>query len=102
MKKTFIWLGVFIFLTGFSVSAQYVQPQCNQTNFTPIQCGYYVEGYQDGTNDAQNNQESNYKRYRNKLDGSKYESYYRQGYEAGYSNSPSNPRWNNNQRNAYD
>src|SRR5689334_2942273 len=98
MKKTIIWLGVFIFLTGFSVSAQYVQPvgQCNQTDFTPIQCGYYLEGYQDGANDARNNQDSNYKRYRNKLDGSKYESYYRQGYEAGYSSGPSGPRWNKN------
>lgn len=91
-------------IAGFSISAQTVQQygQCSQSNFTPIQCGYYQEGYQDGVGDAQTNRNSDYRRYRNKLDGSKYESYYQQGYEAGYSSLRTNQRWNSDQRNSYD
>jgi len=93
-----------VFLAGIPASAQYVQPygQCGQTNFTPIQCGYYLEGLQDGAADAQNNRSNDYRRYRNKLDGSKYESYYRQGYDAGYGNVRPDERWTRVQRDTYD
>lgn len=91
-------------IAGFSVSAQNIQQygQCSQSNFTPIQCGYYQEGYQDGASDAQSNRNNDYKRYRNKLDGSKYENYYQQGYDAGYSSIKPYQKWSNEQRNGYD
>lgn len=105
MKKILftILLGAILLFGGSSVFAQYAQyAQCNQTNYTPIQCGYYQEGFQDGVADAQNNQDNNYKRYRNKLDGSKYESYYQQGYDAGYTSIRPYQRWNSQQRSVYD
>ncbi len=104
MKKIIISICVIILLAGLSVSAQYVQSlgQCNRTTLSPIQCGYYEEGYQDGVNDAQNNRANDYKRYRNKLDGDKYENFYRQGYDAGYSNIKPYQRWDKDQRDSYD
>jgi hypothetical protein len=95
---------VMAFLAGTPASAQNVQPygQCGQTNFTPIQCGYYLEGSQDGAADAQNNRSNDYRRYRNKLDGSKYESFYRQGYDAGYGGVRPDERWTRIQRDNYD
>jgi hypothetical protein len=104
MNKTIISLWAMIFLAGLSVSAQYVQQygNCPQTNLSPIQCGYYQEGYQDGANDAQTNQENNYKRHRNKLDGDKYENFYRQGYDAGYAAVRPYQRWDKDQKENYD
>jgi hypothetical protein len=104
MNKTIISLWAMILLAGLSVSAQYVQQygNCQQTNLTPIQCGYYQEGYQDGANDAQINQENNYKRHRNKLDGDKYENFYRQGYDAGYAAVRPYQRWDKDQKENYD
>lgn len=103
MKKQLfsISLSAILLLSGMSVFAQTTY-QCDLPNSTPIQCGYYQEGYQDGQNDAQSNRNSDYRRYRNKLDGNKYESVYRQGYDAGFSSSNSGSRWNFQQRNAYD
>lgn len=103
MKKQLfsISLSAMLLLSGMSVFAQTTY-QCNLPNSTPIQCGYYQEGYQDGLSDAQSNRNSDYRRYRNKLDGNKYESVYRQGYDAGFSSANSGTRWNFQQRNAYD
>ncbi len=103
MKK--ILLAVLLCtVAGLSVSAQNVQQygQCSQSNFTPIQCGYYQEGYQDGASDAQSNRDNNYRRYRNKLDGNKYETYYQQGYDAGYETVRPYQKWNKDQRDSYD
>ena len=103
MKKYFfsILLCAGLLLSGVTIFAQTYQ--CNLPNSTPIQCGYYQEGYQDGAGDAQNARNSDYKRYRSKLDGNKYETYYRQGYDAGYSSiNYGGSNWNSLQRNAYD
>lgn len=103
MKKQLfsISLSVMLLLSGMSVFAQTTY-QCNLPNSTPIQCGYYQEGYQDGLNDAQSNRNSDYRRYRSKLDGNKYESFYRQGYDAGFSSINLGSRWSTQQRSAYD
>ncbi len=104
MKKIMISLSAIILFSGLSVSAQFVQQygQCNRSTSTPIQCGYYEEGYQDGVNDANSNRSNDYKRYRNKLDGNKYENFYKQGYDAGYSSIKPYQRWDKDQRENYD
>lgn len=91
--------GIVLFAGHSSLAQTY--GQC-QGNFTPIQCGYYQEAYQDGAADAQNNRSNDYKRYKNKLDGSKYENYYKQGYDAGYSTVKPYQRWDREQKIAYD
>lgn len=98
MKKLFvISLCGIVFFAGQSLFAQ----QC-QGNYSPIQCGYYQEAYQDGIADAQNNRANDYKRYKTKLEGSKYETYYKQGYDAGYSSIRPYQRWERDQKSAYD
>jgi hypothetical protein len=94
-------LGLMI---AVSASAQFVGGvgQCDRTTLSPIQCGYFEEGYQDGMRDAQSNQTNDYRRYRAKLDGSKYEANYRQGYDSGYSAVRPYSRWNREQRDSYD
>ena len=79
----------------------FAQGQC-QSNFTPIQCGYFQEAYQDGAADAQNNRSNDYKRYKAKLEGSKYENFYKQGYDAGYSAVKPYQRWDKDQKSIYD
>jgi hypothetical protein len=98
MKKLFVisLCGIVLF-AGQSLFAQ----QC-QGNYSPIQCGYYQEAYQDGVADAQNNRNNDYKRYKIKLDSSKYETYYKQGYDAGYSSIRPYQRWERDQKSAYD
>ena len=101
MKKLFaISLCGIVLFAGHSLFAQSVG-QC-QANYTPIQCGYYQEAYQDGVADAQNNRSNDYKRYRSKLDGSKYENYFKQGYDAGYSAVKPYQRWDKDQKSVYD
>lgn len=80
-------LGIFAF-SSVSISAQ-----CDTGRLSPIQCGYFNEGYQDGVSDAQTNRDSNYRRYNNKLDSRLYERYYIQGYDAGFVSvrQPQNP-----------
>lgn len=87
-----VLFGVFAF-SGISVFAQ-----CDSSRLSPIQCGYYNEGYEDGTNDSQSNRDSNYRRYNNKLDSRLYERYYIQGYDAGFISvrQPQNPYPNPN------
>lgn len=82
-------------------SSQAVFAQCDKSRNSPIQCGYYDEGYQDGANDAAANRGSDYRRYRNKLDN-RYETFYSQGYDAGYGNASTFPRWDSTQRDVYD
>lgn len=82
-----------------AVFAQFVQ--CDRNNHTPIQCGYYEEGYQDGEKDARTNQRSDYRRYKNKLDN-RYETFYSQGYDAGYNSAIPTVRWDSTQRDIYD
>ena len=89
-------LMVFSSQAGF---AQFVQ--CDRNNHTPIQCGYYEEGYQDGEKDARTNQRSDYRRYKNKLDN-RYETFYSQGYDAGYNSAIPTVRWDSTQRDIYD
>ncbi len=104
MGKIMISLCAMILFSGLSVFAQYPQPygQCNRSTSTPIQCGYYEEGYQDGVSDAQNNRNNDYKRYRAKLDGSRYENFYKQGYDAGYVSLKPYQRWDKDQKDNYD
>lgn len=88
----------FLLLFGiFAFSSVSVFAQCDSNRLSPIQCGYYNEGYQDGTNDAQNNRNSDYRKYNNKLDSRLYERYYIQGYDAGFISvrQPQNPYPNN-------
>ncbi len=94
-----ILLGSLTVFSSQAVFAQFVQ--CDRSNHTPIQCGYYEEGYQDGEKDARSNQRSDYRRYKNKLD-SRYETFYRQGYDAGYSVVSPTVRWDETQRGIYD
>jgi hypothetical protein len=73
-----------------------------QAQMTPVQQGYYNQGYQDGVTDAQNNLSNDYTRYRNKYT-KKFEAYYKQGYEYGYTSiRPNTTRWGTNERNSYD
>lgn len=91
------------------VTADYAKAQtigsfginCDSTYSTPIQCGYFTEGYQDGVNDARSNQDHDYKRYKRKYDN-QYESAYRAGYERGYATIRPNGSWNDKQEDAYD
>lgn len=94
-----IILGGLVVLSNQTGFAQFVQ--CDRSIHTPIQCGYYKEGYLDGATDARANQRSDYRRYKNKLD-SRYESFYSQGYDAGYSGVTPTVRWDNTQRDIYD
>jgi hypothetical protein len=100
MKKTIFFLLLFG-VVGFSSFSAFAQ--CDRSIHSPIQCGYYDEGYQDGANDARGNRSNDFKRYKSKVSDRKYESFYIQGYEAGYINvMPSGGRWNSAQRSAYD
>ena len=92
-------LGGLMVFSSQAVFAQFVQ--CDRSNHTPIQCGYYEEGYQDGEKDARTNLRSDYRRYKNKLDN-RYETFYRQGYDAGYSSVNPTSRWDSTQRDIYD
>ena len=93
----------FFLLCGFIGFASVdVFAQCDKTRSSPIQCGYYDEGYQDGAGDGQNNRQNDYRRYRDKIDGRRYESFYRDGYDAGYTSVKPFSRWDSSQRNAYD
>lgn len=86
-------------LAAFSSQAQFVQ--CDRDRNSPIQCGYFEEGYQDGVRDARDNRGSDYRRYRNKLDN-RYETIYSRGYDAGYGSVSLSTRWDSTQREAYD
>lgn len=102
MRKLLFFLllaGIFAF-SGVGVSAQFVQ--CDRNRFSPIQCGYYEEGYRDGASDAQANRANDYRRYRDKIDGRRYETNYQDGYDAGYSSIRPTTRWDSAQRSAYD
>lgn len=102
MKKLFFFL-LLTGVIGFSsapVSAQF--GQCDRNRFSPIQCGYYDEGYQDGASDAQSNRSNDYRRYRDKLEARRYETFYRDGYDAGFNSIKPFSRWDSAQRNAYD
>lgn len=102
MRKPLFFLlliGVFAF-SSVAVSAQY--GQCDRNRFSPIQCGYYDEGYQDGAGDAQANRANDYRRYREKLETRRYEGNYRDGYDAGYASVRPYSRWDSAQRGAYD
>ncbi len=80
---------------SFAVSAQVPQR-------SPVQQGYYNEGYQDGVNDANANRLSDYKRYKNKF-SKQNEPFYKEGYEAGYVTiRPAVARWTPLQRDSYD
>lgn len=92
-------LGGLIVFSSQAAFAQFVQ--CDRSNHTPIQCGYYEEGYQDGEKDARANQRSDYRRYRNKLDN-RYETFYSQGYDAGFNSVNPSVRWDSTQRDIYD
>jgi hypothetical protein len=72
-----------------------------QVQMSPVERGYYDEGYQDGVNDAQSNRSNDYRRYRNKFE-SRYESFYKQGYQEGYNNIRPTLSWNSDQKRAYD
>lgn len=74
---------------------------CEGTYTSPIQCGYFTEGYQDGVNDARSNQDNDYKTYKKKYDN-QYEFAYRAGYERGYATIRPNGNWNDKQEAAYD
>lgn len=95
----FLLTGLFVF-SSVAVSAQFAQ--CDRNRFSPIQCGYYDEGFQDGAGDAQNNRANDYRRYKDKLETRRYESNYRDGYDAGYASVRPFSRWDSSQRNAYD
>ncbi|MCB1024470.1 MAG: hypothetical protein KDB79_08770 [Acidobacteria bacterium] len=106
MKNLFMAIAVFG-LVGFAVSRSNAQTlgnfgiNCDGSYASPIQCGFYTEGYQDGVNDARSNQDQDYKRYRRKFDN-QYESAYRAGYERGYATVRPNGDWNRRQEDAYD
>lgn len=102
MKKLLLMISLcgIVLFAGQALFAQ-TFGQC-QSNFTPIQCGYFQEAYQDGAADAQNNRINDYKRYKSKLEGSKYENYFKQGYDAGYSSVKPYQRWDKDQKSAYD
>lgn len=102
MKKLIFAISLcgIVLFAGQSLFAQ-TYGQC-QATYTPIQCGYFQEAYQDGVADAQNNRSNDFRRYRTKLDGSKYENFYSQGYDAGYSSIKPYQRWDRDQRNIYD
>ncbi len=76
------------------------QQECGRNNWSPIQCGFYLEGHQDGASDARNNQDHDYKRYRRKFND-QYETYYRDGYDRGYSSVTPFARWTNKQKDVY-
>lgn len=101
MKKIFtISLCGIVLFAWQSIFAQTLG-QC-QANYTPIQCGYFQEAYQDGAADAQSNRTNDYKRYKSKLEGSKYENFYKQGYDVGYSAVKPYQRWDKDQKSVYD
>lgn len=110
MKKILFYLLVSSLLGAFSqsITAQVVFPtatgytQCDRATYSPIQCGYYEEGYMDGYKDAQANRTFDNKRYQDKIDSRRYEDFYRRGYQAGYSSIKPYAKWDSTQRDAYD
>ncbi len=91
-----ILLGGLIICSSHSAFAQ-----CDQSRYSPIECGYYDTGYEDGANDVRANRGSDFRRYKNKFNN-RYRSFYRQGYDAGYSSGNQTSRWDSKQRDVYD
>ena len=79
VKSLVILAALVLLLGGFS----HAPTASAQVPMSPVERGYYDEGYQDGMNDAQMNRSSDYRRYRNKFEN-RYESFYMRGYQEGY------------------
>lgn len=92
----FCIIVAFIILTSTSVFAQ-----CDKTKLTPIQCGYFEQGYQDGIKDAKDKVENNHKRHKENFD-KKNETFYAQGYQQGFNSITPFVRWDKFQRDFYD
>lgn len=93
-------LAALVLLFGGFIETHKVLAQSVE-QLSPVERGYYDEGYQDGSNDAQNNRSNDYKRYKKKYT-ERYESFYKQGYQAGYIYIKPNIKWTSDQRKAYD
>ena len=97
-------LAVFLFGIVSVVSAQTIDPafaiECNGKYPSPIQCGFYIEGYKDGATDARNEESHDYKRHRRKF-VDRFEEFYKAGYEAGYSSVKPYSKWTNKQKDVY-
>jgi hypothetical protein len=99
LKRWAIFAALVLLFGGFIVTEKTWAQSAEQ--LSPVERGYYDEGYQDGTNDAQANRSNDYKRYKNKYD-KRYESFYKQGYQAGYTYIKPNIKWTSDQKRAYD
>lgn len=87
-----------VLLFGGLIETQTIEAQ---VGMSPVERGYYDEGYQDGARDAQTNRSNDYKRYKNKFE-KRYESFYKQGYQEGYTYIRPNIKWTSDQKRAYD
>jgi hypothetical protein len=99
MKKYIFWT-VLLIIT-FAVSSISAFAQCDKTKLTPVQCGYFEQGYQDGIKDAQEKLENNYKRHKKKYD-KKNETFFAQGYLQGFNTITPFVRWDKTQRDIYE
>lgn len=95
LKRLIVLAAVFLFFGCF------IETQTSQAQQSPVERGYYDEGYQDGINDAQAGRKNDYKRYKNKFD-KRYESIYKQGYQTGYDYIRPNIKWTSDQKKTYD
>lgn len=98
LKRWTILAAFALFFSGF-VGTETSRAQTG--DLSPLERGYYEEGYQDGINDAQAGRKNDYKRYKSKFDR-RYESLYKQGYQAGYIYIRPNIKWTSDQKKAYD
>jgi hypothetical protein len=99
LKRWTIFVALALSFSGFIATGNTLAQTPEQ--LSPVERGYYDEGYQDGVNDAQNNRSNDYKRYKKKYT-ERYESFYKQGYQAGYTYIKPNIKWTSDQKRAYD
>jgi len=96
-KSIVILAALILLLGGFN----HTPTASAQVPMSPVERGYYDEGYQDGINDAQMNRSSDYRRYRDKFEN-RYESFYMRGYQEGYNSIRPVGNWTSDQKRAYD
>jgi hypothetical protein len=100
MAKKYL-LGFSIIIAFIILTSTTVFAQCDKTKLTPIQCGYFEQGYQDGIKDAKDKVENNYKRHKDNFD-KKNETFYSQGYQQGFNTITPFVRWDKFQHDFYD
>lgn len=100
MTKKYL-LGFSLIIAFILITQSTVFAQCDKSKLSPIQCGYFDQGYQDGIKDAKDKLDNNYKRHKENFD-KKYETHYAKGYQDGFNSITPFVRWDKFQRDFYE